>query len=186
MNLRRLPEGRWIWEWYRTKKCVFSLRRMMANEWGDRTGANLGIHNVQGGFFFFLGVRRADEHCRNLSRYLIFHFEWLVTCDVLRHSVMGGGRMLYGGMRRWNDWDLMNKISPRSEGTSGGKILLPWPWVSPEKLSSSLPSQGRVPEISPCSHIWVLDFIEENTFHKFKALLIGNFPHDPSEIGDRI
>ena len=52
VNLRRLPEGRWIWEWHRTKKCVFSLRRMMANEWGDRTGANLGIHNVQGGFFF--------------------------------------------------------------------------------------------------------------------------------------
>ena len=80
VNLRHLPEGQWIWEWYWTKKCVFSLRRMMANEWGDRSGANLGIHNVQGlVFFFFLGVRRADEHCRNLSRYLIFHFEWLVT-----------------------------------------------------------------------------------------------------------
>lgn len=47
-------------------------------------------------FFFSLGVR-THEHCRNLSQYLIFHFEWLVTCDVLRHSVMGGGRMLYGG-----------------------------------------------------------------------------------------
>lgn len=27
------------------------------------------------GFFFSLGVRRADEHCRNLSQYLMFHFE---------------------------------------------------------------------------------------------------------------
>ena len=62
VNLRHLPEGQWIWEWYWTKKCVFSLRRMMANEWGDRSGANLGIHNVQGlVFFFFLGVRRASS-----------------------------------------------------------------------------------------------------------------------------
>ena len=26
-------------------------------------------------FFFSLGVRRTDEHCRNLSQYLIFHSE---------------------------------------------------------------------------------------------------------------
>lgn len=93
----------------------------------------------------------------------------------------GEGCFTVVGVRRWNDWDLMNKIP-----LLGGKILLPWPWVSPEKLSSSLPSQGRVPEISPCSHIWVLYLIEENMFHKFKALLIGNFPHNPSDRGQNI
>lgn len=112
-------------------------------------------------FFFPLGVRRAVEHCRNLSQYLVSlwmtGYMWCPSalCD-------GRGKDASGWVvRRWNDLDLKNNISPRSEGTSGGKILLPWPWVSPEKLSSSLPSQGRVPEISLCSHIWVLDLLKK-------------------------
>ena len=47
-------------------------------------------------------------------------------CDVLWHSVMGGGRMLYGGGgEKMNDWDMMNKISPRSGGTSWGEDPIP-------------------------------------------------------------
>ena len=45
--------------------------------------------------------------------------------------------MLYGGGgEQTNDWDMMNKIPPDQGELLGGKILLPWPWVSPEKLLS--------------------------------------------------
>jgi len=79
--------------------------------------------------------------------------------------------------------------SLRSGGIYERKSTLHWLWASPNKLVfffPTLPSLGDLLETNPCSHLQEPNFTEENTFSKLKAFFIGYFPHNSSEIGDRI